>query len=68
MNKLLHLKRVQILSMLSEGSPKRAAARVRNVSPNTVDKFLVSADLGCARSNDDAVRNVKAQRIQCDEI
>ncbi|MBI4185337.1 MAG: DDE-type integrase/transposase/recombinase [Proteobacteria bacterium] len=68
MNKLPLEKRVQILSLLCEGSSMRAIARVADVSINTVTKLLVDAGLACARFHDEAVRGVKAQRIQCDEI
>ncbi|MBI3711211.1 MAG: DDE-type integrase/transposase/recombinase [Proteobacteria bacterium] len=68
MNKLPHDKRVQVLNMLCEGSSMRAISRVVDVSINTVTKMLVDAGLACARFHDEAVRNVKAQRVQCDEI
>ncbi|MCH7832481.1 MAG: DDE-type integrase/transposase/recombinase [Proteobacteria bacterium] len=38
------------------------------MSINTVTKLLVDAGLVCARFHDEAVRGVKAQHIQCDEI
>src|SRR3990167_8164525 len=68
MNKLPLETRVQILSMLCEGSSMRAIARVADVSINTVTKLLVDAGLACARFHDKAVRGVKAHRVQCDEI
>ena len=61
-------KRVQILSMLCEGSAMRATSRVTDVSINTVTKLLVDAGLVCARFHDEAVRGVKARHVQCDEI
>ncbi len=68
MNKLPLERRVQILSMLCEGSAMRATSRVTDVSINTVTKLLVDAGLVCARFHDEAVRGVKAQHVQCDEI
>jgi IS1 family transposase len=68
MNKLPLAKRVQILSMLVEGSSMRSIARVCDVSPNTVDKLLVDAGTVCAAYHDKHVRGVEAKRIQCDEI
>ncbi|HEX9625480.1 MAG TPA: IS1 family transposase, partial [Acidiferrobacterales bacterium] len=68
MNKLPTAKRVQILSMLCEGSSMRSVARVADVSINTVSKLLVNAGVACARFHDEAVRGVKAKRVQCDEI
>ena len=68
MNKLPLEKRVQILHMLCEGSSMRAISRVVGVSINTVTKLLVDAGTACAVYHDAHVRDVKAKRIQCDEI
>jgi IS1 family transposase len=68
MNKLPIEKRVQILSMLCEGSSMRAISRVADVSINTVVKILVDAGKACAEYHDRAVRNVSAKRVQADEI
>jgi IS1 family transposase len=68
MNKLSHAKRSQILAMLCEGSSMRSISRVADVSINTVSKLLVEAGEACLILHDDTVRNVKASRIQCDEI
>jgi IS1 family transposase len=68
MNKLPLAKRVQILSMLCEGSSMRSISRVVDVSINTVDKLLRDAGEAALAYHDRAVRGVKATRIQCDEI
>ena len=68
MNKLPIAKRTQILAMLCEGSSMRSISRVADVSINTVSKLLVEAGEACLILHDDTVRNVKASRIQCDEI
>jgi IS1 family transposase len=68
MNKLPHAKRIQILAMLCEGSSMRSISRVADVSINTVSKLLVEAGEAALLIHDEAVRNVKASRIQCDEI
>jgi IS1 family transposase len=68
MNKLPLAKRVQILSMLCEGSSMRSISRVADVSINTVTKLLIDAGETCADLHDKQVRGVKASRIQCDEI
>ncbi len=68
MNKLLAAKRVQILSMLCEGSSMRSISRVVDVSINTVSALLVDAGKACARHHDGTVRNVRSKRIQADEI
>ena len=68
MNKLDTAKRVQILSMLCEGSSMNSVARVADVSPNTVAKLLMEAGRACEAFHDKEVRNVQSRRVQCDEI
>src|SRR4051812_29549417 len=68
MNKLPLSKRTQILALLCEGSSMRSISRVVDVSINTVSKLLVEAGEACLTLHDETVRNVKASRIQCDEI
>jgi IS1 family transposase len=68
MNKLPATKRVQILTLLCEGSSMRSISRVADVSINTVAKLLVDAGKACAAFHDERVRGVKARRVQCDEI
>jgi len=68
MNKLDTEKRAQILQMLCEGSSMRSISRVADVSLNTVTKLLIDAGQACSAFHDATVRNVKSQRVQCDEI
>src|SRR5476649_2099333 len=68
MNKLPLETRVQILSMLCEGSSMRSISRVCDVSFNSVVKLLIDAGNACAAYHDANVRGVKAKRVQCDEI
>jgi len=68
MNRLPLETRVQILSMLCEGSSMRSISRVADVSINTVSKLLVDAGKACAAFHDEKVRDVKARRVQVDEI
>ena len=68
MNKLSIAKRAQILEMLVEGMSMRAASRIAKVSINTVTKLMVEAGEACAAYHDEAVRDVKARKVQCDEI
>lgn len=46
----------------------RSISRVVDVSINTVTKLLEDAGEACLALHNDEVRNVKASRIQCDEI
>ena len=68
MNKLPAHKRAQILSMLVEGMSMRSVSRITGVSFMTVIKLLVDAGKACAVHHDLHVVNVRASRIQCDEI
>jgi IS1 family transposase len=68
MNKLPLKTRVQILSMLCEGTSMRSVSRLCDVSINTVAKILIDAGKFCAAFHDDNVKGVAAKRIQCDEI
>src|SRR6476619_4087502 len=68
MNRLPLAKRVQILSMLCEGSSMRSISRVADVSINTVAKLLADAGEACEEFHDKTVRGVRSQRVQCDEI
>lgn len=68
MNRLPVAKRAQMLQMLCEGNSMRSVSRLAGVSINTVSKLLVDAGKLCAAFHDEMVRNVTAQRVQCDEI
>ena len=68
MNKLPLAKRVQILSLLCEGSSMRSISRVCDVSINTVAKILADAGKVCMAFHDEKVRGVTAKRVQVDEI
>ena len=68
MNKLPTEKRVQALNMLVEGSSMRSIERVVGVNINTVMKLLVDAGEACLAYHNEAVQNVHARHIQCDEI
>lgn len=68
MNKLPVPKRVQILSLLCEGTSMRAISRVCDVSLNTVSKLLADAGEAALEMHSTLVQNVKASKIQCDEI
>jgi IS1 family transposase len=68
MNKLPVVARAQILSMLCEGASMRSVSRLADVSINTVSKLLGDAGRFCAGFHDAMVRDVKAKRVQVDEI
>ena len=68
MNKLPVAQRAQILATLCEGASMRSVSRLADVSINTVSKLLEDAGRFCAGFHDAKVRNVKAKRVQVDEI
>lgn len=68
MNKLDTKARSQILHLLCEGQSIRSITRVMGVSKNTVAKLLSDAGAACAAYHDANVRDVKAKRVQVDEI
>jgi hypothetical protein len=68
MNKLSISRRAKILRLLCEGRSLRAISRAEDVTLNTVMRLLVSAGNACWQSHDEKVRDVKATRVQCDEV
>jgi IS1 family transposase len=68
MNKLDIVTRAKILSMLCEGASMRSVSRLAEVSINTVSKLLEDAGRFCAGFHNAKIRNVKAKRVQVDEI
>src|SRR6202167_595886 len=68
MNRLTTEKRTQILHLLVEGNSIRGTARLVDVSPVTVLRYLELAGFACAKFHDENVRGVKASRVECDEI
>jgi IS1 family transposase len=67
MRKLPLAKRVQILSMLCEGSSMRSISRVADVSINTVYKMLIDAGEAAFAYQDKALCNLPCKRLQLDE-
>lgn len=68
MNRLSVEDRTRILTVLSEGAGINAACRITGASKNTVLKLLAEVGRACALYQDNALRNLKCKRIECDEI
>jgi IS1 family transposase len=68
MNKLSLDDRARIIHLLCEGMSIRAITRLTGASKNTVAKLLIDAGKVCVAYHDANVRNVKASRVQVDEI
>src|SRR6185437_8207642 len=67
MNRLPFEKRRQILHAMVEGNSVRGIARLVDVSPVTVLRYLALAGVACAKFHDIAVRNLNIRRVECDE-
>lgn len=68
MNRLPMSKRVQIISLLTEGMSMRAISRVADCSLNTVTKLLEDTGSACLDYQDAALRELPCKRVQCDEL
>jgi transposase len=68
MNQLPPAKRVAVVAALVEGNSIRSTARMTGVSKPTILKLLADLGTECAAFHNATVRNIRAQRIQCDEI
>jgi IS1 family transposase len=60
--------RSRILHLLCEGNSIRSVTRLTGASKNTVIKLLIDAGKACYAFHDANVRDVKAKRVQVDEI
>lgn len=68
MNKLSLDRQAQITKALCEGNSIRSTARMAGVAINTVVKLLRDLGSACLKYQDEAMRDLKLRRIQCDEI
>jgi IS1 family transposase len=68
MNRLSTAERTRVVSCLVEGNSIRATVRMTGIAKNTVTKLIVDLGAACSKFQDDTIRNVRSQRVQCDEI
>ncbi|HTV83388.1 MAG TPA: IS1 family transposase [Acidobacteriaceae bacterium] len=68
MNRLSTAKRAQIIGALVEGNSINSTCRMLGVGKHTVLRLLEDAGEVCAGFHDRHVRNIRARRLQCDEI
>ena len=68
MNRLSTDKRSAIVLALCEGVSIRGTVRLTGASKNTIVKLLVEAGAACSKYQDETIRGVRSQRVQCDEI
>lgn len=68
MNRLSNADRTRIVAALVEGNSIRSTCRMTGAAKGTVLKLLSELGEACAAYHHEHVRNLKTQRIQCDEI
>src|SRR5581483_5194938 len=68
MNSLTTAKRTAVVAALVEGNSVRSTERMTGVSRPTILQLLADLGTACAAFHNAHVRNLRAQRIQCDEI
>src|SRR5206468_2404382 len=68
MNQLSTAQRAKVVSVLVEGNSLRATSRITDIARMTIEKLLRDLGATCAAHHDRAVRGLKSQRVQVDEI
>src|SRR5436309_8973590 len=68
MNKLSIQERTRVVAALVEGNSLRAVSRMTGIHRTTIMKLLCDLGRACSEYQDKIFRNLKCQRIQCDEI
>src|SRR5256885_2489861 len=68
MNRLPAERRARVVWALVEGNSIRATCRLTGTAKGTVLSLLAEIGEACHRLHDRTVRNIKARKIQCDEI
>jgi IS1 family transposase len=68
MNKLSIEKQTQVITALVEGNSIRATCRMTNTAKGTVIRLLASVGNACAEYQNEYLRNLPCQHVQCDEI
>jgi IS1 family transposase len=68
MNKLSIDRQAQVVKVLCEGNSIRSTARITNTAINTVVKLLRGVGAACLEYQDNNIRNLSCQRVECDEI
>ncbi|SRR5260221_4177043 len=68
MNKLTAEKKIAVVAALVEGCSIRSTARLTGVAKSTILRLLEEVGTACAEYQNFAIRNIKAQRVQVDEI
>ncbi len=68
MNRLTSERRAAVIRCLVEGNSIRSTVRITGAAKNTVSKLLVELGQACWEYQNQALRGLASQRVQCDEI
>jgi IS1 family transposase len=68
MNRLSRAERAKIIRCLVEGNSLRSTVRITGFALNTITKLLLELGEACAAYEDTHLRDLRATRIECDEI
>jgi IS1 family transposase len=68
MNRLSLARRTQIIGALVEGNSIRSVERMTDTHRDTIMRLMVEVGTGCAKLQDETMRNLTCERIQVDEI
>jgi IS1 family transposase len=68
MNKLSIEEKVRVVACLVEGNSLRSTVRMTGIHRTTIQNLLVELGAACSAHQDKVFRNLKCQRLQCDEI
>ncbi len=68
MNTITHEKRCAVIRCLVDGCSIRAITRITGIAKNTIQKLTRELGQACLDFQGHVFRNLKSQRVQCDEI
>lgn len=68
MNRLSTADRARVVACLVEGNSIRSTVRITGIAKKTVMRLGNELGYACERYLDEVMRNLKCERIQCDEI
>ena len=68
LNKLSLERQAQVIRVLCEGNSIRSTARITDTAINTVVSLLKEVGSACFEYQDNNLRNLSCQRVECDEI
>src|SRR5262245_36063656 len=68
MKRLSTAERARVVASLVEGNSIRATVRMTGIAKNTIAKLLVELGEACSKFQSETIRNIRSQRVQCDEI